>query len=95
METRPKILVVDDTAMFRELESLCLSRAGSVITARDGVEGLAAAQRERPHVVAAGRGPTPRLTRRRPNIGSRWINISAASSMRFCICFMPDFLLGQ
>ena len=51
MNTRRRILVVDDAAMFRELESLCLSRAGRVITAQDGVEALGIARRERPQVI--------------------------------------------
>lgn len=53
MESRRRILVVDDAAMFRELESLFLARCGHVITASDGTEGLEIARRERPDVVVA------------------------------------------
>ena len=51
MEERRSILVVDDTPLFRDLESLFLARSGRVITARDAIEGLAALRRERPDVV--------------------------------------------
>jgi uncharacterized protein (TIGR02266 family) len=51
VETRRKILVVDDTPLFRDLESLFLSRSGRVITARNADEGLAALRRERPDVA--------------------------------------------
>jgi len=45
------ILMVDDVAMFRELGSLFLARAGRVITASDGVEALALAREEHPAVI--------------------------------------------
>ncbi len=48
---RHKIVVVDDTAMFRELEALFLARTGRVITARSGEEGLETIRRERPDAV--------------------------------------------
>lgn len=51
METRRCILVVDDTPLFRDIESLFLARSGRVITARDADEGLAALRRERPDVA--------------------------------------------
>lgn len=51
MEVKRKILVVDDAAMFRELESLFLARSGRVLTAADGAEALEIAQRERPDVI--------------------------------------------
>jgi uncharacterized protein (TIGR02266 family) len=51
VETRRCILVVDDTPLFRDLESLFLARSGRVITARDANEGLAALRRERPDVA--------------------------------------------
>ena len=46
-----KILIVDDTAMFRELGSLFLARSGRVFTASGAAEGLAMAKAERPDVV--------------------------------------------
>lgn len=51
MESQPKILIVDDAPMFRELESLFLARSGRVITASGGEEGLEIARRERPDLV--------------------------------------------
>jgi len=51
VETRRCILVVDDTPLFRDLESLFLARSGRVVTARDAIEGLAALRRERPDVA--------------------------------------------
>ena len=51
METRRCILVVDDTPLFRDIESLFLARSGRVVTARDAEDGLAALRRERPDVA--------------------------------------------
>ena len=51
MEVKRKILIVDDAAMFRELESLFLARSGRVLTAVDGHEALEIARRERPDVI--------------------------------------------
>jgi len=51
VETRRCILVVDDTPLFRDLESLFLARSGRVVTARDAREGLATLRRERPDVA--------------------------------------------
>ncbi len=51
MDNRRCILIVDDTPLFRDLESLFLSRSGRVITARDASEGLEALRRERPDVA--------------------------------------------
>ena len=51
MEPTPTILVVDDVALFRELESLFLARCGRVVTACSGSEALAVAARERPAVI--------------------------------------------
>jgi uncharacterized protein (TIGR02266 family) len=45
------ILVVDDAAMFRELQALFLARQGRVITAASGEEGLELAARHRPDVI--------------------------------------------
>ncbi len=56
MGERRKILVVDDTAMFRELESLFLARTGQVLTASDASEALAIARRERPDVIVTDLG---------------------------------------
>ena len=50
-EAHRKILIVDDTAMFRELESVFLARFGAVITANSGEAALALARRERPDVI--------------------------------------------
>jgi uncharacterized protein (TIGR02266 family) len=52
---KPKrtILVVDDVAMFRDLGSVFLARAGRVVTACTGEEALEVVQRERPHLVLA------------------------------------------
>jgi len=43
--------VVDDAAMFRDLESLFLARCGQVITACDGDEAWDLLHRERPDIV--------------------------------------------
>ena len=51
MEAQRKILVIDDTALFRDLIAFLLSRSGHVITATSGAEGLAVTRRERPEVV--------------------------------------------
>ncbi len=53
MENRKKILIVDDTAMFRELESLFLAGAGTVLGASTGAEALEIARREQPDVLVA------------------------------------------
>ena len=53
MEASRKILIVDDTAMFRELESLFLSRAGRIYSAQDAAEGLSLARQEEPDVIIA------------------------------------------
>ena len=51
VDAHRKILIVDDTAMFRELESVFLARFGTVITASCGESALATARRERPDVI--------------------------------------------
>jgi uncharacterized protein (TIGR02266 family) len=51
VDAHRKILIVDDTAMFRELESIFLARFGTVITASCGEAALATARRERPDVI--------------------------------------------
>lgn len=51
MERDHRILIVDDAAMFRELESLFLARSGRVSTAANASEALEAIQRDRPHVL--------------------------------------------
>jgi uncharacterized protein (TIGR02266 family) len=53
MGAKRSILIADDAAMFRELGSLFLARAGRVITAADGLTALEIVQRERPDVVVA------------------------------------------
>jgi uncharacterized protein (TIGR02266 family) len=50
-EPRSKILVVDDAPMFREIETIFLGRAGRILTACDGTDAFAIAQRERPDLV--------------------------------------------
>jgi len=50
---RRRILVVDDSPVFLELEETFLSRVGHVITARRADEALELARRERPDVVVA------------------------------------------
>jgi len=51
VEPKRTILIVDDLPMFRELESVFLSRYGRVITAANGEEALEAVRREQPDVV--------------------------------------------
>jgi len=48
---RPDILVVDDLALYRELEAHYLSRVGSVRTAGNAAAAMAAVSLRRPHVV--------------------------------------------
>ncbi len=50
---RKKILIVDDTELFRELEAVFLARVGDVVTAASGKEALELARREKPDVVVA------------------------------------------
>ena len=50
-EVPRKILVVDDAAMFRDLESLFLARSGQVLLACDAEEAWQTLHRERPDVV--------------------------------------------
>lgn len=50
---RQKILVADDSPLFRDLESLFLARAGEVITCCDGELALLTTRRELPAVVVA------------------------------------------
>lgn len=51
MESLRTILVVDDIAMFRELESVFLARCGRVVTASDAAGALRIAESARPHVI--------------------------------------------
>jgi len=51
MEVQRKILIVDDTAMFRELNSIFLARFGAVVTANSGEAALELIRAERPAVV--------------------------------------------
>jgi len=51
MEIQRKILIVDDTAMFRELNSIFLARFGAVITAASGEAALELIRSERPAIV--------------------------------------------
>ncbi len=48
---RPRILVVDDVPMFRELERLFLAKLGDVSVAENAQRALEIALRERPEVV--------------------------------------------
>ena len=50
-KARKKILVADDTEVFRELGSVFLARLGTVLTASSGGEALEIARRERPDVM--------------------------------------------
>lgn len=50
------VLVVDDVAMFRELEVLFLSRFGRVVPVASAVEALAFLRRETPDVVVLDQG---------------------------------------
>jgi uncharacterized protein (TIGR02266 family) len=51
VQAQRKILVVDDAAMFRDLESLFLARSGHVLTACDGDEAWELMRLERPDIV--------------------------------------------
>jgi uncharacterized protein (TIGR02266 family) len=51
LEARHRILVVDDTEMFRDLESVFLARTGRVVTAASGAEALASLRAVRPDVA--------------------------------------------
>ena len=46
-----RIVVIDDTALFRELESRFLAGSGEVRTASDGTQGLELIRRDPPHVA--------------------------------------------
>jgi uncharacterized protein (TIGR02266 family) len=51
MGVQRKILVVDDAALFRDLESLLRARSGHVVTAASGKEGLEVARAIRPDIA--------------------------------------------
>jgi len=51
VKARKKILVADDTKLFRELGSVFLARLGTVLTAGTGSEALEIARREQPEVM--------------------------------------------
>jgi len=53
MDRNCKILIVDDTPMFRELESIFLARYGVVTTADSGEAAFEAARRDRPDVIVS------------------------------------------
>lgn len=50
-KTRQKILIADDTRLFRELGSVFLARLGTILTASTGIETLEIARREQPGVM--------------------------------------------
>jgi uncharacterized protein (TIGR02266 family) len=50
---RKKILIVDDTQLFRELEAVFLARVGDIVTAVSGKQALELARSEKPDVVVA------------------------------------------
>jgi len=50
-KARKKILVADDTELFRELGSIFLARLGTVLTASTGSEAIEIARREQPKVM--------------------------------------------
>jgi len=52
-KARKKILIADDTRLFRELGSVFLARLGTILTASTGREALATARREQPQVLIA------------------------------------------
>ena len=52
-KVRKKILVADDTRLFRELGSVFLARLGTILTASTGTEALEIARREQPDAVIA------------------------------------------
>ena len=51
MARRPRVLVVDDAPIFREIETVFLGRTATVLTANDGTSALALARREHPDLV--------------------------------------------
>ena len=53
MDIQRKILIVDDTAMFRELNSIFLARFGAVITAGSGESALELIRSERPSIIVS------------------------------------------
>ena len=50
-QLRKKILIADDTELFRELGSVFLVRLGTILTASTGSEALEIARREQPDVM--------------------------------------------
>jgi CheY-like chemotaxis protein len=50
-KTRKKILIADDTRLFRELGAVFLARLGIIVTASTGTETLKVARREQPDVM--------------------------------------------
>jgi len=50
---RPKVLVVDDIPMFRELVTNFIARIADVVTAEDGASALEIARRERPRLIVS------------------------------------------
>ena len=50
-QPRRTILIVDDTPMFREIETVFLGRSARIVTANDGTEALRVANRIRPDLV--------------------------------------------
>ena len=51
-----RVLVVDDAPLLRELGAIFLGRAGRVLTAASGEEGLAVARLEQPDLIFADVG---------------------------------------
>lgn len=50
-DNRPRVLMIDDSTAERDLYALMLERDLRVLTAARGSEGLALAERERPHAI--------------------------------------------
>jgi len=50
---RPRVLVVDDIAMFRELVTNFIGRLAEVVTAEDGASALALARQEQPRLIVS------------------------------------------
>jgi CheY-like chemotaxis protein len=53
VKARKKILIADDTELFRELGAVFLARLGTILTASTGSEALDIARKEQPDVMIA------------------------------------------
>jgi len=81
---RPRILVVDDVPLFREVEALYLTRLGDVSTAASAADARALLERERFDVVVldlhlqddAGDRLCAEITRAHPARETRWLFVT-------------------